>query len=337
MTPLRAGLSGASQPLLDAVRRCRGHDQCRLLFVHDDDEARRTRFARDAGVPGSVATFDELLATGVDFVVLAGDLSRRLAQVQAAAAQGAHCLVLAPMAPDLATATAMLAACEQAGVRLGVYAPEFQDPVVDQLRRMLAADWLGGIVAVHAMLGDTAALQTSDSPPADPFLALLSRQLHLASWLIGRPVRTVTAQTTRSLRRLDDGAVATAVLGGDVPCTFAVSHATHVRAFAVHGTDGGVRLAGDRLWLLGRREFRGAVFDYLSPGPALAIARGDLAAAIAAREPQVELIGSFARWLDDCDDYPCPGESALDDLRVVEAMQLAATSGRTQHVRRPGT
>ena len=51
----------------------------------------------------------------------------------------------------------------------------------------------------------------------------------------------------------------------------------------------------------------------------------------------VDLTDSFARWLDDCDDYPCPGESALDDLRVVEAMQLAATSGRTQHVRRPGT
>lgn len=334
MTSLRGGLSGCSTQSLELVRQSRRQSSCELVAVHDADPAALATLRAASGIGFTTASFDELLASGVDFVVLAGGLGERLAQVQAAAAQGAHCLVVAPFAADLATAAAMVAACARAQVRLGCYVADFQDPVVEQLRRMIAADWLGGVVVVQGIAGDDLALQNLPRP-AHPLVDLASRHVHLASWLTGRRALRVTAQTTRSFSREDDGGVATAVLRGNVACTFTASHATNVRAFAVHGTDGGIRIAGDRLWLLGQREFHGDVFDYLSPGHECVLSRAELAPEIAAKAGRTELLGRFARWLEDCDDFPCPGDMALDDLKVVDAMLRAARSGKTEDVEPP--
>ena len=143
----------------------------------------------------------------------------------------------------------------------------------------------------------------------------------------------VTAQSVRGFLPIpNDGTVATAILRGNVMCTFAATHLARVRVFAVHGTDGGVRLAGDRIWLTGHTEFRGDVFDYLTPGQERIFTRDELAPALAAKAPECELHGRFARWIDDCDDFPCPGEQAALDHRVFDAFQRAAASGRTEQV-----
>lgn len=331
MTSLRGGLAGCSAESLQLVLRARVHRCCELVAAYDPDPEALASLRDSTGIGLSAGSFDELLGSGVDFVVLAGDAALRLTQVRAAAEQGAHCLVLAPLAGDLATAQEMVDVCAKAGVRLGVHVEDFQDPVVDQLRRMVAADWLGGIVAVQGIVGDDDALR-GGTRPGHPFVDLATRHLRLTSWLTGRRAVRVTAQTTRSFSRDDDTAVATAVLRGNVACTFTASHATAAQAFAVHGTDGGMRIAGDRLWLLGRREFRGEVFDYLSPGHELALSRAELAPALARKAPQADLLGRFARWIDDCDDFPCPGDAAVEDLRVAAAMLQAARSGSTEDV-----
>lgn len=332
MTSLRGGVSGGDAAGLELVRDARAHRHCELVAVHDDDPRALAAFRDAAGVGFAAASFDELLGAGVDFVVLGGPVALRLAQVEAAAAQGAHVLVRAPFAPDLATAAAMVRACERGQVRLGAHVAALQDPLVEQLRAMIAADWLGGVVAVQAIAGSDRALHAGDGPRLHPFVDLVSRHLHLTSWLTGRRVVTATAQTTRAFSRDDDGAAATAVLRGNVIATFLASHASAVDAFAVHGTDGGVRIAGDRLWLRGRSEFHGDVFDYRTPGVELALSRAELAPELAAAAPSTDLVGRFARWLDDTDVYPCPGEAALEDFRAVDALLRALRSGRTETV-----
>ncbi len=318
--------------MVELVQRVRTHHHCDLVAVHDPAAAVLADFQAKASIGFASTSFAELLASGIDFVVLAGPIADRLEQVQEAAAQGAHILVLSPFAPDLATATTMVAICEANEVRLGVLVPEFADPVAEQLRRMLVADWLGGIVCVQAILGDDTRLRGSVTAPSHPFVELVSRHIHLASWLTGRSVQRVTAQTTRSFARDEDGGVATAILRGNVACTFAAYQTTPVRAFAVHGTDGGFRLAGDRLWLRGQREFRGHVFDYMTPGQELAIGRCELVPELTALAPESELVGRFARWIEDTDDFPCPAEQALEDVRVVDALLRAAKSGHTETV-----
>ena len=334
MTSLRGGWSSGSRAAIAAVQHVRLHEHCGVIAAHDADPATLDAFRAQTGIGAGTTRFAELLATGVDFVVLAGPLAERLAQVEEAAAQGVHCLCTVPFAPDVATATAMVAACERAQVKLGALVPQFGDPLFDQVRRMLAADWLGGIVNVVSISGDDERLRDADSRPLHPFVDRTSFHVHLLAWLTGRSVLRVTAQATRTYGRGDDTAVATAVMRGNVTCTFTASHVTRGELVAIYGTDGAVLVGSERAWLLGRAEFHGPAVDYTVPGHELLIARSELEPRLRGLIPAAEPIGRFARWLDDTDDYPCPGEQALADLHVLDAMQKALASGRTEDVAR---
>jgi predicted dehydrogenase len=228
-------------------------------------------------------------------------------------------------------------------VKLGVAVPSQADPLLEQVRQMIADDWLGGTVLVQALWAEDRALREPPGPGhwlrepsragAGVLLQLAAHHVHLATWLTGRSAVQVTAQRSRGFSTLaEDSAAATALLRGGVLCTFAASHLTRGSLFAIYGTDGGVRITNDRLWLRGQREFRGDLFDYLAPGLETAVLRADVGEAVAARAPDCELHGRFARWIDDLDDFPCPGEQAAQDLRTLDAMQRAIESGRTEPV-----
>lgn len=339
---LRAGVFGCGPQGLWSAARLASQNDCELAAAGDDDADRRAAFGATTGVTLLCATFEELLATGIDIAILAGPRSDRLARVRLAAGQGVHCLVHAPMARSAADAAAMQAICEEFQVQLGVLVPQQGDPVFEQLRQMIVADWLGGIVHVQCLAGDDDLLRNApivDDPRLqaqiadNPLLQLASHHVHLTAWLTGRAPTSVTAQASRGFLPLPaDSAVATALLRGGVTCTFAASHLLRAEQFAIHGTDGFVRLAGDRIVLCGQTEFRGVVFDYLEPGRELALVRGDLTEALEREIQGVELHGRFARTIDDRDDFPCSGEQAATDLLLLEAMARAMTSGRAETV-----
>jgi predicted dehydrogenase len=328
---LRVGLSGCGPAGLSVVQQVRLHQDCDIVVVHDRQMAEADRLAIANSIGFGTDDFARMIAYGVDFVVLAGPLEDRLAQVRLAAEQSVPCLVHAPLAADLDTARAIVDAAVRAEIRLGVVVPGQADPVLEQLRRMIGADWLGGVVGVQAIIGDDELLRAgSVTHRADPFTSLAAQHVHLAAWLTGRRAAQVTAQTTRTFRPdLDDGGAATVVLRGGVLCTFLASRLTRTHAFAIHGTDGGLRIAGDRILLTGKRPFQGHVFDYVTPGIEMVIARKDLRDAIAQHAPGSEPCGRFAGWLEDVDDFPCPAEQAIVDLEVVDAMVRAAATGRT--------
>ncbi|MBL8734261.1 MAG: Gfo/Idh/MocA family oxidoreductase [Planctomycetes bacterium] len=333
MTTLRVGVSGTGPAARHAVAAVRQHDDCDLIAVHAADAATAARFANDHRLGFATGDFAALLAYGIDFVLLTGPVRERLAQVQLAAEQGVPCLVAAPWAADLDSARSMVAAVAAGGTRLGVLVPALGDPVFEQLRRMLVDDWLGAPVALQVLAGDGALLADPRATPdvGDAFFAVLGPPLHLASWLLGRSATAVTAQVTRTFRPdLADAAAATLVLRGGAVGSLVGSRMARADTFAVHGTHGGLRLAGDRLWLVGRKAHHGPVFDYLVPGREVSIGRDELAAAIAAAAPRSEPCGRFARWLEDTDAFPCPAEQALADLEVIDAMRRAAISGRCE-------
>jgi predicted dehydrogenase len=333
VSTLRVGISGCTDAAKVIVQAARAHRDCEVVAAHDEHGPTLTTWQRELGLGFATTQFEALLGSGVDFVVLCGDPKKRRQQVEAAAAQSVPCLLRGPLAQDLADATAMVSAADAAGVKLGVMVDGQQDPVFEQLRRMLAADWLGGIVAISAMTGDDAWLSRGERQPPSPFFERIVGDVALCSWLCGRSVVRVTAQQVRTIAAGGaDTAVATALLQGNIAATFVGSQVTAVRALAVHGTDGGVRIAGDRIWLLGKREFAGQIFDYPTPGHPIVLSREELRPALRQLEPLAEPLGRFARWLDDCDDFPCPGEQALADLRVAAAMERATLSARAEDV-----
>ncbi len=331
MITLRVGVSGAGPRGLGVIQDVGWHTACDVVAVHDDVPGTAKRLADGSQLGYATESFEKLLAYGIDFVVLTGPLEDRLAQVKLASEQSVPCLVHAPVAPDLKTLQEMHAICTEHDVRLGVFVRGQADPVVEQLRRMIAADWLGGVVCVQSITGDDELLRTgSVTHGGDPFVALASEHVHITSWLTSRQATSVTAQTMRSFApNFDDGGAATVVLRGNLPCTYITSRLTRANAFAIHGTDGGVRIAGDRIWLTGQRPFQGHVFDYETPGIEQVLSRRDLQNAISAHRAASELHGRFARWLEDTDDYPCPIEQAIIDFETVDAMTRAAREGRT--------
>lgn len=343
MAMLRAGLSGCGARGAQVLRQVRMHAHCDVMALHDPDAGAMQKLGDAYGIDRRCADFAAMLQTGVDFVVLAGPCGDRLPQVESAAEQGAHCLLHAPMAPDAETAAAMVEACERNGVKLGVAVPGQQDPLLEEVRRMLADDWLGFAVLVQSVLAEDSVLRAPPPPEhwlrdparagAGALLRLASGQLHLVHWLVGRALVRVGAQATQGFSALDqDGAVATGMLRGGGQCTFACSHLARGEQLSILGTDGDVVLLPDRAALRGRKEWSGALFDYAEPGREQWLLRADLDAASAAAAPGLELHGRFARWIDDLDDFPCPGELAAADLRALDAMARAIASGRIETV-----
>ncbi|MCR9247890.1 MAG: Gfo/Idh/MocA family oxidoreductase [bacterium] len=345
MSNLRAGIWGRGPDGLWSAAQMRRQDECELVVAGDSEPGTRFAFTGETGIRHHCSSFAELLGTGIDLVVLAGPRRERLAQVQAAAEQGVHCLLHAPMALSGADADQMVAHCEAAAVQLGVLVRGQEDPVFEQLRQMIASDWLGGVVHVQCLAGEDGLLRT---PPATddprllalianhPLLQLAAHHAHLATWLTGKLPVAATAQVAKGFLPLPaDGAVATVQFKGGVLCTLAVSHLLAANQFAIHGTDGFVRIAGDRIVLKGRTEYRGDVFDYLTQDAELALLRRDVDDAAERQAGRCELHARFARWIDDRDDFPCSGEQAAADMAIFDAIAEATKSGKAEPIRRP--
>ncbi|MBX3464101.1 MAG: Gfo/Idh/MocA family oxidoreductase [Planctomycetes bacterium] len=342
MTTLRAGLSGCGAAGLRAVLAARRQQDAVVVAAHDADPAALAALQQATGIALGTTRFDELLGTGVDFVVLAGPPGSRLEQVELAAEQGVPVLLLAPMAPSLAAAEAMAAACARGGVALGVAIAAQADPRFEQLRRAFADGWFGGLLTVHALRGDDDLVRrpaaagdprlASDLFGDDPMVRLAVEDVHLLPWLTGRRCLRVTCQAGRSFLPLAaDGAVATAVLAGGAVATFAATLGGAARGLAIQGTDGFVQVAGDTVVVRGERAFAGPALVYATPGQTAVLSPRDDADA-RRLATQLEPIGRFARWLDDLDGFPCPAQQALADMRAVAAMQRALASGRVEVV-----
>ncbi|MBL9079022.1 MAG: Gfo/Idh/MocA family oxidoreductase [Planctomycetes bacterium] len=341
MSTLRAGLSGCGPLAAAALAALRRGADCDVVAAHDDDDRALAAWRR--GFPVGVATTDyrALLATGIDFVVLAGPVGQRREQVCEAAEQAVPVLAAAPWAASTADAEAMVAACQQAELRFGVLVPGFGDPVLDQLRTMLADGWFGGLVAVHTTSGDDELLQ---QPPAagdarlaafafdgDPVLGLLAADLHLLAWLCGRRCRRVAAVAQKGLLPLPHDRIGgTLELSGGALATCTVSRTQRGRALSIVGTDGSAHYADGALVLRGCRRREGPAFTYGAIDTTVVLAADELR-----RDPApatLDPVGRFARWLGDEDGYPCPGDQALQDLRTLAALHRALQSGRSEAV-----
>lgn len=336
---LRFGISGCGRRGAAALRSAREQGDCVAHAAHDPDAAAAAALAQEHGLARH-ESFESLLGSGIDFVVLAGPFGERLRQVEAAAGQGVHCLLHAPMAADAGTAAQMLRACDEAGVKLGVAVACQAEPAMEQLRRMVADDWLGAPTLVQALCADDRALREAPHEAAwvrraanaagSPLLCFAAESLHLAVWLCERePVAAAALGAPGITSLANENAVASVTLRGGAVCAFSTSHAARGATFALHGTDGAIRIGPDRIWLLGRKAFFGDSFAYAHAGQEQSLPR------VTTQDPlarHFELHGRFARWIDDRDDFPCPGEQAVRDMRALDAAQRALASRRVEDV-----
>lgn len=120
-----------------------------LVGAAGSSEQKAAAFAQKAGGKG-YASYEALLADpDVEAVFITTPNDQHLDQTVAAAKAGKHVLVEKPMALSVADCEAMIAACADAGVALGLGFQQRHAPVHREMRRLVESGALGDIVLVR--------------------------------------------------------------------------------------------------------------------------------------------------------------------------------------------
>lgn len=248
-----AGRMGSNHARLIAA----GAPELRIVAIGDVDGAAARRLAEEIGGATPFADpLDALSMPGVDAVLVAVSSIHHRAIVEAAASAGRDILCEKPLALDLASTDAMLAAVQRAGVRLQVGLMRRHDPDHVRARARIVAGELG-----RPLLFNSRQYDTDAPPPAilDPKVSggiMLDMGIHefdSARFLMGSEV--VEVQATGSVQVFPEmtayGDVDTAVVNlkfasgaiGSVELSRRVAFGEDVRT-EVHGTDGSAFIGG---------------------------------------------------------------------------------------------
>jgi predicted dehydrogenase len=255
---LHWGLIGAGdivrKRVASALREC---SRCALVGVSRARAELVDEFARQIGAARAYATWQELVADpGIDAVYIATPVRLHARQAIAAASAGKHVLCEKPMAMSLAECDLMIAACQSAGVALGVaYYRRFY-PAVIRVKEIVDAGEIGTPVFAQMI-----AFEPFDARPGEPRSWLLDasesgggpmadfgcHRLEVLLHLLG-PVRRVTSivSTVALLRRdVEDTAATLLQFEQGATAMLAVTHAAADRedTFDLFGTRGSIRIA----------------------------------------------------------------------------------------------
>lgn len=140
---LRVGIAGCGAISRNHLAAFRALDNVQIAGVCDVDLDRAQATAAAWGVPAAVATVGELLDLDLDLVSVCTPHPTHEDVVLQAAAAGVHVLCEKPIAIELASAERMVAACDAAGVRLGVLFQRRFWPAAQRIRAAIDDGTLG--------------------------------------------------------------------------------------------------------------------------------------------------------------------------------------------------
>ena len=280
-----------------------------------------------------LATFDAILADPqIRVVILCTPHTLHAAQIVQAARAGKHVFCEKPLCLTRADAAAAIAACEQAGVVLGVGHERRFEPPIQALRHLVEAGELGTPLQIEANFSQDKFLAlpsdnwrlSSAEAPAGPMTATGIHLLDLAVSFLGPAERVLV-----SVRQLGSGLVNGDTLGalisfrsGANALLSAILATPFDGRFAVYGSQGWAEVRdkahpeSSEGWTL-TTVIRGkerSVVDY-PPAPAV---RNNLEA--------------FAGAVSGGPAYPVPPEQMLGTIAAFEAVVRSARSGGIETV-----
>lgn len=254
------GIVGAgmvAQYHADAIAQTPG---ARLVAVCRADAARAAETAARFGVPCEVDYAALLARPDVEVICICTPSGLHAAQTLAAARAGKHVLVEKPMALTLADADAMIHACRQAGVLLGVALQRRTDPAFAAAQAAIAGGALGRLVLGSVTVPYFRAQDYYESAAwrgtwkLDGGGALMNQGIHLLDlllWYLG-DVAEVQAQMTTLAHAIEveDCICATVRFAngalGNVAATTAAAPGYPHRV-EVYGERGGMQLEGEQI------------------------------------------------------------------------------------------
>ena len=260
-TEIGFGIVGAGMVARYHARAIAETPGARLGAVCRADAARADEAAAELGVPCEASLEALLERPDVDAVCLCSPSGLHAEQAVAAARAAKHVLVEKPMALRLADADAMIAACRDAGVRLGVVLQRRTDPASRALHDAIRAGELGDLVMGTATVPyfrpqsyyDSAAWRGTWS--LDGGGALMNQGIHLVDlllWLMGGEAEVVGASGGAAQHEIEVEDCVVAALRfssgarGTIVATTAAAPGFPHRV-EVYGSRGGAQIEGDAL------------------------------------------------------------------------------------------
>jgi UDP-N-acetyl-2-amino-2-deoxyglucuronate dehydrogenase len=257
-----------------------------LLAIGHYNPARFDEISARFGVP-CMRPDDLLTHPGVDVVCICTPSGEHASQAIAAARAGKHVLVEKPMALSLADADAMITACEQAGVKLGVVLQRRAEPLFRRIHDAIAAGDLGkltlGVVTIPyyrpQAYFDQAAWRGTWS--LDGGGVLMNQGIHLVDllvWYMGDPVQVLAYADTlhRDIEVEDTLAAALHFANGAVATITATTTAApgFPHRVEIYGTKGGIQAEGESTGRWELVEPAQATVDPLETGASTAAGAG---------------------------------------------------------------
>jgi 1,5-anhydro-D-fructose reductase (1,5-anhydro-D-mannitol-forming) len=302
----------------------------RLAGVVSRTAAKAEEFAARHGAAAAYDDYRALLEDpSVDAVYIATPNALHADQVVAAAEAGKHVLCDKPLAMTVADAERAVAACEAAGVRLGITFQTRNHEGMRDIRDLLAAGGIGSVRLVQVELGPGRKLpQNWRTDPALAGLGVMNNlgvhAYDLLRYLLGAEVVEATAVVdvepglevdtlALALLRFDNGALAYVNANQSLPNT--------QQDLSVHGTEGTV-LARDAT----RPNLTGSI--------SVTGREGSSQRSVSSAGAFVTTVGDFA---DAVLEGREPSPSGLDGLRSVELIDALALSARERRTVRLGS
>ena len=283
--------------------------------------------AAEKGFPLTADYRHALDDPAVQAVVLTTPHALHADQVVAAAKAGKHVFVEKPLALTRADAARAAAACEAAGIVLGVGHERRFEPALIEIARMIGDGELGAIMHAEASFShDSLARLPADnwrvSPEHAPAAGMTAMGVHLTDSMIAMlgPVGQVWAQTTRRV---------VAAAGGDVVSahlTFESGATGYINAILATPFFMEFRVFGSDAWVVARDTVRPEVegTTYLTVRRAGAEPEMREIASIDSVRANLE---AFAQAAAGGAPYPVPRSEMIHNIAVLEAIARSVGSG----------
>lgn len=309
-----------------------------IAGVWDRNQARAKKLAASLGAP-HFPSIDKLFRTKPHGAVVCSENVHHMADTIACANAGVAVMCEKPLAPSVADAKEMLAACRKAGVPLMTAFPcRFRGALV-RLRDLISAGEAGEVLA--------AVTTNHGRQPggwfADPALsgggAVMDHTVHVADllrWILGREFTHVYAAVgynrfalTRKAvgdRRLDDAGLLSLEMEGGTVATLDCSW-SRPAAYPIWG-DVSVEIVGSRAVITADAFRQRLMLTTAGTRRQVYIPWGD--------EAEGGLGGAFVNMLREGRTPPVTGEDGLRATEVVEAAYRSAETGKPvklQHAR----
>ena len=249
---IRWGIIGCGDVVWKRVARAIQDDpNSELVSLCRRNPEKLLTFCEEFGVASSSTDADDLIAsTDIDALYIATPVHLHEPQTVAAAEAGKHVLVEKPMALSTTECEAMINACQEAGVRLGVayYRPFY--PVIQRMAELVQDGAIGSVLSVSAITSTPFAINPDedgywrvipDEGGGGSLMDVGSHRLELFLRLFG-PIRDVKAFCGTVAVDYESENVASLVLQfefgiqGTLQCFFGTD--TEQDEFAVLGTKG---------------------------------------------------------------------------------------------------